>query len=48
MDLSYGAEYERFRAQVRTFLAENWDIGRTGDRDYVAQFRRAATSAGRA
>src|ERR1700761_470011 len=46
MDLSYGAEHERFRARVRTFLAQNWDIGRAGDREYVARFRRAATSAG--
>ena len=24
MDLSYSAEYERFRAEVRAFLEENW------------------------
>src|SRR5882724_10180851 len=24
MDLSYGEEYERFRAELRKFLAENW------------------------
>ncbi|HEX3962924.1 MAG TPA: acyl-CoA dehydrogenase family protein [Trebonia sp.] len=46
MDLSYGAEHGRFRARVRTFLVQNWDIGRAEDREYVAQFRRAATSAG--
>ena len=24
MDLSYSAEYERFRAEVKQFLDENW------------------------
>ncbi len=26
MDLSYGAEYERFRAEVRDFLSANWPL----------------------
>ena len=25
MDLSYGAEYEAFREEVKTFLSENWN-----------------------
>ena len=25
MDLSYSAEYERFRAEVKQFLDENWN-----------------------
>ena len=27
MDLNYGAEYEDFREEVRTFLATNWKPG---------------------
>jgi hypothetical protein len=31
MDLSYSAEYETFRAEVRAFLDENWtDADRNG------------------
>ena len=46
MDLSYGAQYERFRAEVRDFLDRNWDSGQARDREYVAGFRRAAVAAG--
>jgi alkylation response protein AidB-like acyl-CoA dehydrogenase len=49
MDLSYGAEAETFRAQVRAFLAAQWQPGdrRKGDlRDYVRTFRRSAIDAG--
>jgi alkylation response protein AidB-like acyl-CoA dehydrogenase len=44
MDLTYGPEYERFRGEVRAFLAEHW---RPGDgRADVAAFRREAVAAG--
>ena len=49
MDLSYGAEAEAFRGEVRSFLAENWQPGerRKADlRDYIRAFRRQATQAG--
>ncbi len=49
MDLSYGAEAERYRAEVADFLAEAWQPGaRRGDklRAYIAEFRRAATERG--
>jgi alkylation response protein AidB-like acyl-CoA dehydrogenase len=44
MDLTYGPEYERFRAEVRSFLREHW---RPSDSSAdVAGFRRAAVDAG--
>lgn len=44
MDLSYGAEAERFRAEVRAFLAGHWPPGdAAGD---VKAFRAAAVAAG--
>ena len=49
MDLSYGAEAETFRADVRAFLAAQWQPGdrRKADlREYVRQFRRAAIEQG--
>jgi alkylation response protein AidB-like acyl-CoA dehydrogenase len=46
MDLSYGAEYEAFRGEVREFLDREWDADRGAERDYVAAFRRAAVTAG--
>src|SRR5258705_4590755 len=46
MDLSYGAGYEQFRTEVHAFLDRNWDAGRARDREYVAEFRRAAVGAG--
>jgi alkylation response protein AidB-like acyl-CoA dehydrogenase len=46
MDLSYGAQYEEFRGEVRAFLDANWSVDRTGDRDYVAAFRTKAVEAG--
>ena len=49
MDLSYGAEAEAFREDVRSFLAARWQPGerRKGElRDYVRDFRRAAVEAG--
>jgi alkylation response protein AidB-like acyl-CoA dehydrogenase len=48
MDLSYGADAEAFRAEVRAFLKAEW---RPGDRRkdelkaYIRQFRHAATAA---
>ena len=44
MDLTYGPEYERFRAEVRAFLAEHWQPS-DGPAD-VAAFRQAAVAAG--
>ncbi len=49
MDLSYGAAAEEFRAEVRVFLADNWQPGeRRGSelRDYVRDFRRKGVEAG--
>jgi alkylation response protein AidB-like acyl-CoA dehydrogenase len=49
MDLSYGAEAEAFREEVRSFLGCHWQPGeRRGSelRDFVRQFRREATDAG--
>lgn len=49
MDLSYGEAAEAFRGEVASFLRERWkpDGRRGGDlRDYVRDFRRAATEAG--
>lgn len=49
MDLSYGTEAETFRADVRAFLAAQWQPGdrRKADlREYVRQFRRAAIEQG--
>jgi alkylation response protein AidB-like acyl-CoA dehydrogenase len=46
MDLTYGPEYERFRDEVRAFLADHWqqEIGR--DEAATAAFRQAAVAAG--
>lgn len=49
MDLSYGAEAEAFREEVRAFLAAEWQPGeRRKDelREYVRAFRRSAVDAG--
>jgi len=50
MDLSYTPEYEAFRAQVRSFLADNWPKRERGapqpSADEVIAFRRRATEAG--
>lgn len=46
MDLSYGAEYEQFRAEVRTFLDRSWTAERGREPGYVERFRRAAVEAG--
>ena len=46
MDLSYGAEYEVFREEVREFLAFHWSIDDRRDRQAVRAFRQAATEAG--
>ena len=49
MDLSFGPEYEAFRAEVRAFLAEAWPDGRgDGAQDPAAQrrFLTAATERG--
>ena len=49
MDLSYGAEAEDFRGEVRAFLAAEWQPGerRKGElRDFVRAFRRKAVEAG--
>ena len=44
MDLTYGPEYERFRGEVRAFLAEHWQP--SGGSADVAAFRQAAVAAG--
>ena len=39
MNLSYSAEYEKYRAEVRDFLAKNWtaeDVAASPDTDSVA------------
>ena len=48
MDLSYGAEAEAFRAQVRDFLAQRWRPADKGQalKDYTRAFRRAAVEQG--
>ena len=49
MDLSYGADAEAFRTQVRDFLKEAWRPGDRRKHDlkaYLREFRRAATEAG--
>jgi alkylation response protein AidB-like acyl-CoA dehydrogenase len=44
MDLTYGPDYERFRGEVRAFLAEHWQLA--GGPVDIAAFRRAAVAAG--
>jgi alkylation response protein AidB-like acyl-CoA dehydrogenase len=44
MDLTYGPEYERFRGEVRAFLADRWQPC-DGSAD-LAAFRKAAVDAG--
>ena len=49
MDLSYGAEAEAYRGQIRAFLAAEWKPGeRRKDelREFMRQFRRKAVDAG--
>lgn len=46
MDLTFSAEYEVFRDEVRSFLAENWQADRVRDADYVDEFRLKATARG--
>jgi len=49
MDLSYGADAEAFRAEVRQFLEQNWQPGdrRGADlKDFIRDFRRSATDRG--
>jgi alkylation response protein AidB-like acyl-CoA dehydrogenase len=44
VDLSFGPEYDGFRAEVRSFVAEHWTG--SGGRDEQIAFRRAATERG--
>jgi alkylation response protein AidB-like acyl-CoA dehydrogenase len=44
MDLTYGPQYERFRTEVRSFLAEHWRP--SGGPADAAGFRRAGVDAG--
>jgi alkylation response protein AidB-like acyl-CoA dehydrogenase len=49
MDLSYGAEAETFRKEVRAFLGASWQPGdrRKGElKEFIRQFRRAAVDKG--
>jgi alkylation response protein AidB-like acyl-CoA dehydrogenase len=50
MDLRFGEEYEAFRAEVRSFVAEHWDgeVGETGPalRDEEVRFRKRAIERG--
>jgi len=50
MDLSYGAEYEDFREEVRAFLAANWaeQVADDGvpEEERIKQFRAKAVAAG--
>ncbi len=47
MDLSYGAEYEAFRDEVKSFLEEAWPQGRAAGRDHTAQLTFVAAAAPR-
>ncbi len=46
MDLSYGVEYEAFRAEVRAFLEESWSPGDRRDPERIRAFRGQATERG--
>ena len=46
MDLSYGAEYETFRQQVREFLAAHWSREHARNPQRITAFRLQATEAG--
>ncbi len=50
MDLSYGEEYEEFRAELRTFLEENWPPkgaeAELPKKEAAASFRERATARG--
>jgi alkylation response protein AidB-like acyl-CoA dehydrogenase len=50
MDLSYGEEYETYRAEVRAFLAANWpprgDLAKLPKKEAAARFRDLATERG--
>ncbi len=50
MDLRYGSEYEKFRAQVRAFLAENWPLNAyeadLGPKEQAVRFRERAIEHG--
>ncbi len=49
MDLSYGAEAESFRKEVRAFLGETWQPGdrRKGElKEFIREFRRQAIAQG--
>ena len=50
MDLTYGAEYEDFRSEVRAFLESNWpprdDASEFPRNNRESHFRRLATEAG--
>ncbi|MFW6092895.1 MAG: acyl-CoA dehydrogenase family protein [Pseudomonadota bacterium] len=46
MDLSYGAEYEAFREQVRGFLEDHWSVEYRNDPERVREFRARATERG--
>ena len=47
MDLSYGPQYEAFRAEVTAFLAASWPPREGADRDaQITEFRRLATERG--
>jgi len=46
MDLSYGAEYETFREEVRQFLREHWSAEDRRDEARIAGFRQQATARG--
>jgi alkylation response protein AidB-like acyl-CoA dehydrogenase len=50
MDLSYGKEYDEFRAEVRGFLAETWppkgELAQLSKADGASRFRELATERG--
>lgn len=47
MDLNYGPEYERFRDEVRAFIADEWNEGsKRSDAEAVGQLRRRAIERG--
>ena len=47
MDLSYGKQYEEFRAEVRAFLKQSWPPKGAADRaEGARQFRELAIARG--
>ena len=46
MNLSYSEAHLRFQQELEKFLEKQWDIGKSGDAEYVVSFRSLATNQG--